>query len=155
MEEIFRNETDISGIRFKKMMLCRKFYNNKIEYVIKFIMCLSILVLIWFVDCTLGDKIFCLFWVALGLADILKLDLKRIKTVEKLEYSFLRGKFKVFNGEYNLVLNYTDIQEIIKTKRYYFLTAKDYMFAIDTKGFTVGNSNELIEFILKEVKKEI
>lgn len=152
MEEIFKNETNITAITFKIMMLCRKFHNRKLEYGIKFLMCISIIILVFFANLVIEDKIFCLVFAILGIADIIKLEEKRIQSVTKLKYSFFLSEFKVSNGFNSVTLKYNDIEEIIKTRRYCFFQIRDYIFAIDTKGFKIGNSNDLIEFIINKVQ---
>lgn len=154
MKELFRNETSIEGIKFYLMFIYKKICESKLEYAIKILMCLSIFVLIWFVDFTIGEKVFCVFMAILGVLDIIKLNVKRVKNIKKMEYIFFANIIEVSNGVEKMRLKYMDIKEIMMTKKYYYITTKDYyIFALDLKGFKIGNGKELINFIISRAEE--
>lgn len=154
MDAIFVNETQVTEIKFKSMMLCKKFCERRMEYIIKSLICFSILILIYIAELELIDKCFCCFMAILGLIEIFEVKEKKIKSVSKLKYNFFRDRIEIFNGLYKIKIDYLEINRIIKTKRYYFIEARDCSLALDTKGFKVGNGKELIEFIIKKVETE-
>lgn len=152
MKEIFKNKTEITEIKFYIMMLYKKIYNKKLEYLFKSLMCISIIILLFFADIIIEDKIFCLVFAILGIVDIITIEEERIESITKLEYSFFANEFKISNDFDSATLKYFEIDAIIKTRRYYFLQIRGHIFAIDTKGFQIGNGKDLIEFIIKKAQ---
>lgn len=122
MEEIFKNETNITKNRLKMMMLYKKIYEKKLEYIIKILLCLITLRLIWSFDFLIEDRIFCSSIIVLGILDIFRIDQRVTNKFYRLKYIFFEDRIQIYNEECDLKLNYIDIRQLMITNNYYFLT---------------------------------
>ena len=150
---LLSNETKLNDMNFKKMMLYKKFHQDIMLTIVKLGICIFIIITSIILDIHREEKVFYIFMAILGIIDTFKIKENKIDNVDVLKYDFFEDYFLANNQKVILEIDYTEIQDIVDLKDYYYVIIAKVPIMISKKGFTKGTAEELKKLLERKKYK--
>lgn len=151
---LFCNETSITDTNYKSMMFYNKFFSYKYITITKLALCIFVIVgSTILLDTKLVYKVICILASICGIIDTFEVKDIRPEFITVLKYEFFDKYFEINNSKTSFKVPYDSIKWIIDTKENYYVVIDRSLLLMSKEGFTIGNREEIINFICEKCNK--